>query len=269
MMAVVLCLTLASAVFAVEDTFVPSITQKPVPGLSDALDESGTGAVGKLQKEGDDVGLVYDEEHGIVVESEVVHINGEHGTACLVITPVSNAENDPDIPDDSRELLLWIYDQLQEQGTDFIQNCPGLNEAIAAALGEGKDVSDMVVRDLFDVTVLCKELEDYLEPSGTTICLDFDLGLEPGTFVAVIAYKNGEWHMIEDVEVLEDGTVTCTTYENFCPVAFLVPAAAAQEAPATGAAAGSNLWLWIVIAAVVLLIIVLLLIFMRKRKEKK
>ena len=153
----------------------------------------------------------------------------------------------------------------------FFADCEELTGAIVGVLGQGATVNDLVVKDLFDVSVLCDELSEYLEPSGTTICLDFDLGIAPGTFVAVVAYKNGQWQMIEDVEVLEDGSVTCTTFENFCPVAVLVPAedvpaADLMDAPDTGDSIASQTILWAGIAAVSLAAIVALVLVQRKRK---
>ena len=116
------------------------------------------------------------------------------------------------------------------------------------------------------------------------VCLDFELGLEPGSFVAVVSYKDGKWQMIEDVEIMEDGSVTCTTYEHFCPVAILVAGEqmsvpgvsvptgnghvpASTDAPDTGVGANSIV-LWTVIAAAAAVALVVLFVAQRKGKEK-
>ena len=261
----VLCAAMVCPALAVGDDFTGSIAYKPVPPL-----------VGTETEEGTVVGYLYEDE---IVVGDVIHTDGRvwvynvhdenvaDDHVCLVITPVSEAESSTMIPDDAREQLLWAYQDIVDNGMSVFANCKGLNESIAAALGEGKTVEDMVVKDLFDVSVICDELEEFLEPEGTTICLDFDFGIQPGTHVEVVAYKNGEWQMIEDVAVKGDGSITCTVYENFCPVAVLVPASnSIVEAPQTGDSVGTDAAQWGVIMAVCLLGIAAIVLFMRKRK---
>lgn len=266
------CLAVACPVFAAEDDFVPSITYKPMPELTGDPADDGCINIGYVyDSEGNVLAGVHYAPNGMVYVDGVHEGNVEDGHECLIITPLAEAETDPEIPDESRERLLWVYEQIMAQGMEFFADCEGLAGAIVGVLGEGATVNDLVVKDLFDVTVICDELEEYLEPEGTTICLDFDLGLEPGTFVTVVAYKNGKWQMIEDVEVLEDGSVTCTTYENFCPVAVLVPAdevpaADLMDAPHTGDSIGTQTIVWSVVAALSLAAIVVLVLAQRKRK---
>ena len=241
---VVLCLALVCPALAAE-SFTPSVTYKPMPELTGERADDGCLIVGYVEQDGEVIGQVHYDDGVIYIDCGVIHEAVEDGHKCLVITPIAEAETSKEIPEDSRELLLWVYDQLLKLGMEFI-DCEELNAAIEANLGEGKTVKDMVVRDLFDVSVLCEPLEEYLEPEGTTICLDFDLGLAPGTYVEVVVYKNGKWKMIEDVEVNAKGTLTCTTYENFCPVAILVPADTVDgaQAPDTGVGADSDAVLW-------------------------
>lgn len=262
-MVLVLSMILACPAMAVGDDFSDSITYKPVPGLA-SVDGEGVGSVYDVN--GNVIGRVHYENGRIWVEG--VHseeIDETH--ECLIITPLADAEASTEIPDDARELLLWVYEQILNLGMSFFNDCEGLNEAIAANLGEGKTVEDMVVKDLFDVHVICEELENCLKLDGTTICLDFNFGIESGTFVAVVAYKDGKWQMIEDVDVAGDGSATCTVYENFCPVAVLVPASnSIVEAPQTGDTVGNNVAQWGIIMAVCLAGIVAIVLFMHKRK---
>ena len=267
MLVLLLCAALLCPVMAAEDDFTPSITYKPMPELTGETADDGCIIVGYLEKDGEVIGVVHYDDGTIYIDNGVIHETVEEGHKCLVITPIADAETDPEIPEEARELLLWVYDQLLKNGMSFI-DCAELDASIAAHLGEGKTVKDMVVRDLFDVSVLCDSLREYLEPEGTTICLDFDLGLAPGSYVEVVAYKNGAWQMIEDVEVNAKGTLTCTTYENFCPIAILVPegTADAVEAPDTGLAAGNDVVLWSAVAAASLAVLVVLAVSLRKRK---
>ena len=264
---VVLCLALTCPALAAEDDFVPSITYKPMPELTGEKADDGCLIIGYAEQDGEVIGQLHFDNGVIYIDKGVIHETVEDGHKCLVITPIAEAETSDEIPEDSREMLLWVYEQLMKLGVDFI-DCEELNADIAANLGEGKTVKDMVVRDLFDVSVLCEPLEEYLEPEGTTICLDFDLGLAPNTYVAVLVYKNDRWKMIENVEVNAKGTLTCTTYENFCPVAILVPEGTPDtvaEAPDTGADVSNNIVLWSVVAAGALAALVVLTVVQRKR----
>jgi len=280
MMIAVLCLALMMPVFAAEEDFVPSIGYKPAPDFAGATAADGCRIIG----------YVYNAEHGEDAIAEVhydggriyvwcihpdgadcIHTEGmEEDHKCLVITPLSEAETSTEIPEEARELLLWVYEQLLENGMKLMSECEGLDSAVAAVLGEGKTADDMVVRELLDISVICEELAEYLEPEGTTICLDFDFGFQPGDYVEVVVYKNDKWQRIENVEILEDGSITRTTFEHFCPVAVLVPAEDVVEnveaAPATGDGIGSEVVMWMVIAGVSLAAIISLTMIQRKRR---
>ncbi|MBQ9967405.1 MAG: hypothetical protein IJO88_01625 [Oscillospiraceae bacterium] len=268
MLTLLLCAALFCPVMAAEDDFVPSITYKPMPELTGEQADDGCIIIGYVESDGEVIGTVHYDDGVIYIDRGTIHETVDEGHKCLVITPIAEAETDPEIPEEARELLLWVYDELLKNGMSFI-DCPELDASIAAHLGEGKTVQDMVVRDLFDVSVLCEPLRAYLEPEGTTICLDFDLGLAPGSYVEVIAYKNGKWQMIEEVEVNAKGSLTCTVYEDFCPVAILVPegTADAAEAPDTGLSARNDVVLWSAVAAASVALLVALAVIERKRAK--
>ena len=279
----VLCFALASSALA---DFTPSVTYKGVPEFTDAngIADDGCRIIGYVEGNGERIGEVHYNENGhLYATVEKVHENGcGEGHKCLLLTPISMAETDKEIPEESRDLLLWVYEQILEQGMSFIDSAE-LDAYIKEQLGPDATVEDLIVRDLFDVTVLCEELEEYLEPEGNVVCLDFELGLEPGSFVAVVAYKDGQWQMIEDVEVLEDGSVTCTTYEHFCPVAILVAGdemgaadgiggnnghiPASTDAPDTGVSANDNIVVWMIVAAAAAAALIVLFVSQRKKKE--
>ena len=274
-----LCLTMVCPALADEGDFVPSITYKPMPEFSDANTDEVGQIVGQTRADADHTGDVYLINGELFVIAEGVHETaGEYDHPCLVITPLSEATTSTEIPDESEERLLWVYEQILTEGMDFFEDCEGLNELIAANLGEGKTVQDLVVKELFDVSVLCDPLESWLEPTGTTLCLDFDAHVAPGTFVTVLTYKGGQWKLIEDVKVLEDGSVTCDTFENFCPVAIL--AAAPEVAPEVEAGTidngdldtaevetTGNLGLWLAVAAASLIAVVLIVAGLAKKKK--
>ena len=263
-----LCVTMVCPVLADEGDFVPSITYKPVPEFAGTESEDGQ-IVGQTQTDDVHEGDVYLIDGELYVIGEAVHADGvDHDQPCLVVTPLSEIMSAADVPDESREKLQWVYEQILELGMDFFADCEGLQELITANLGEGKTLQDLVVKDLFDVSVLCDPLEEFLEPTGTTLCLDFDAHVEPGTFVTVLTYKGGKWNMIEDVKVLEDGSVTCDTFENFCPVVILAEAtdgAPVIETVNTGDP--SSMGLWLAVAAASLVAIVLCVAGLKKSKK--
>ena len=281
MLVLLLCATFVCSVAAAENDFVPSITYKPMPAFAGTEADDGCLIIGYVVRNGERVAEIHYDNGDVYAYCDFLHEGDTKDHECLVITPLAHAETSEEIPDDAESLLLWVYEQLMKLGMKFI-DCPELDASIAENLGAGKTVEDMVVRDLFDVSVICEELEEYLEPEDTVICLDFDLGLAPNTFVEVVTYKNDKWQMIEAVEVNEDGSVTCTTYEHFCPVAFLVPEGTADaagaagavavnadmQAPDTGLNAQDNVVLWSVIAAGALVALAALVIVQRKRTSK-
>lgn len=295
LLAMILCFALAGSVLA---DFTPSVTYKGVPDFADgAAADDGCRIVGYVTRNGEEIGEIHYNPNGhIYATIEAVHENGcGVGHRCLILTPLSIAETDKEIPEASKERLLWVYEQIKTQGIGFIRN-EELDAYIKEQLGPRWSIEDLIVRDLFDVSVLCDELEEYLEPEGSVVCLDFELGLEPDSFVAVLVYKNDRWQMIENAEVLEDGTVTCTTFEHFCPVAILVAnadgpaasddvqstepgedAAASNDAPvaeddadvasAPGTGTEENNLVWYIVGGVAL--VALIAVFAAQNKGKK
>lgn len=265
---VTLCVAMVCPALA-DEAFTPSVTYKPHPELTGPEDENGI-RVGQLMVDGEVVGGLYLRDGKLYTVCEAAHPGGvakDH--ECLIVTAYADVPEETQIPQEEKDLIHWVYEQILALGMKFFENCEGLNEHIASVLGEGKSVMDLVVRDLFEVTVLCDELEEWLEPSGTVICLDFDLDLAPGTFVEVVAYKGGEWRRIEDVQLI-DGHVVCNTFENFCPVAVLVSTeqiaeTAAVETVDTGDM--SNMGLWIAVAGVSLAAMLVCAVALRKSKK--
>jgi len=263
---VALCMTMAAPVLAAQDDFTPSITYKPAPEFAGEQDTDGCQIIGYVEVNEEIVGKIHYDGEEIYAIVEAVHDDAcgdDH--RCLVLTPLAEAETSEHIPEESRSLLLWVYDQLLKLGMSFI-DCPELDEKIKKELGEDKTVEDLVVRDLFDVSVLCEPLEEWLEPEGNVICLDFDLKVKDDDFVAIVAYKNDQWKMIKDVKVNEKGNLTCTTYENFCPIAILMAETDVSDmAPETGVSNLNDLTLWVLIGAGALIALIAVVVIQRKR----
>lgn len=73
MLVLIMCLSIAMPVFAAEDTFVPSISEKDGPQLVTITDDEGNPAIGKVPDADGNVIDYIDED-------------------CLVVTPVSQAK---------------------------------------------------------------------------------------------------------------------------------------------------------------------------------
>ncbi len=228
------------------DNFVPSISYKPAPEIVPV--DPATGLVGTVE------GNVGTAEHDYKVY---------HG--CIVVTPVSEAGTSTEIPDDSARLLLRVYDELLAQDTKLSELSDELNQLVTAKLGNGKDADDLVVKDLFDVTVICEELTASLAPIGNTLDLTFDVGVDSDEEVFIMTYKNNKWSPIESVVNNGDGTVT-GTFESFCPVAFFVEGVGYSDSPETGVF--DITFLWAIVAALSAILIVVVVVSNRRASKK-
>ncbi len=228
--------------------FVPSISYKGAPEI--VLSDPATGLVGEI------VGNVGSEEHDRKVYED-----------CLVVTPVSEASTSNAYPEiaEALELLLDVYADLNDQDTRLSTLSEELNLLVASKLGNGKDGDDLVVKDLFDVSVICDNLEAALAPAGTTLDITFDISIAPEEEVFIMTYKNGAWAPIESVVNNGDGTVT-GTFENFCPVAIFIEGEGRPDSPETGVFDLS--YVWAVVAAVSALLIVAVIVANRRAVRK-
>ena len=224
LLAIVLCVVLACPVFAA-DTFVPSISYKDnVAGVPN--DDESWGWI--LDGDGDVVFKITEE--------------------CLVITPVANAMTSTKIPEAAREVLLDVYGKLSD-GTMKIPY-GDLNEKL-------KD-KDMVIRELFDVSMLCDDAVKALE-EGRNLVITVAAGINPGTDLTVTQYKDGQWVLVS-ATINEDGSVTLELPSTGV-VAFSVPVG--TNVPPTQTGDTSNLILWGVMLVMSAAALVVLLVSRR------
>lgn len=232
---VMMCISLAVPALAAQE-FMPSVTNKPAPEIVPVTDGDGNPHLGIIRdKEGKVIGYV-DEE-------------------CLIITPVSEVDTSTEIPEASKTVLKDVYGKL----TSGEMTIP--YEKHSSKL----DSSKMVIRDLFDATLVCEECPDLLEPEGVTLELIFDLNVEPGVNVYAMTYKNNEWNPIVKTVNNGDGTVTCV-FEKLCPVEFSIDTANTPNI-STGDSAFTSVWG--IIAIVSLLAIVALTVVYRMDAKKR
>lgn len=237
--AFLLCLGLATPAFAEE--FVPSVGVKDAPSV---------------------VEVVIIDEDGNVVR--------EIGDDCLFVTSLSailaGEEGENDHHNENFDLLLSVYNQLKD----------GTMKLPYEKFNAGIDAATMVIRDLFDATLICTDEEepdcepnsdencaDVLEPAGVRIRITFDLGVSRDTTVYTMSYKEEAWQAIPTVNN-GDGTVTCT-FEHLCPVVFSVREGSDSNSPNTGDP--TNVLPWVVLLTVSAAGLVTLLVFKRKRSN--
>lgn len=136
----------------------------------------------------------------------------------LIVTPVSQRDNaDTDIGTalDQAYQQINSVDTLDELTSDIIPALETMSSEIT--------VADLVVRDLFDVTVR-DENETYLNTAGNSITIRFALDLNPDALLMVLHnYSGSEWEVIQNDQVVrhENGDVS-VTFNSLSPVAFVV-----------------------------------------------
>lgn len=204
------------------DAFVPSISDKEEPDI--VPDDEGV--IGEIK--GED-GEIVDKVEG----------------GCLVITPISEAETSTEIPEDSREILLYVYEELLSGDMTLPYEQDGL------------DPETMVIRELIDASWLCEDHPAMLEPEGVTIDLTFDIGVDADTKVYVYVYIDGVWTAVPVINN-GDGTVTCT-FEELCPIAFCVAAGTGKPPVQTGDEFNPTLWIVVLAVSAVALVGVVVL----------
>ncbi|MBQ8623945.1 MAG: hypothetical protein IJ424_06215 [Oscillospiraceae bacterium] len=191
--ALMLCLTMACSVYAVEDPFVPSINYRNDALLVSIKDDAGNVASGLLRDaDGNIIAYVYD--------------------SCLSITSIAEAlDFRYAMPEDIREELVDVYNELNDETVKLPYD----------ELDTDLRPADIAIRELIDATLACDDHAAELKKEGVVIELIFDLGIDKDASVFAFTYIEGEWGTIVNVVNNGDGTVTCT-FEDLCPIALCV-----------------------------------------------
>ena len=246
--ALMLCLTLTVPAFAADAVYVPSITAKPAPELNTTVQDDAGRPVIQVKNE----------------EKEVVHSSPVEN---LVITSVAEvmAEEYVRISEEAQNTLKEAFEVLETKGAETFAEIP---ELVQQAQEANVKVENLVVVDLFDVTILNEELEKYLNVEGHTVELTFARDIPADQQVYVMVFKENKWQLIENVVNNGDGTITCT-FEHFCPVAILtVPPVIAEETEPVEVPAAQTSFPWWIVLVVAVAVILLLVIKGKKSKNK-
>ena len=243
-MAIVLALTIT--ISATAATFVPSIENKGAPQLI-ILDNTDEGFV---------VGYITDKD-GNKITTEYLD--------CFIITSITEAlDKNSDVPDSIRKELVEQYKDICDDSTKLSDICPELDEIVKNKWGKDKSVDDLVIKDFFDISGDCDQIEEHLSKDGTTIELTFDVGVAGDTFITAMVYVDGKWQPVVDTINNGDGTVT-VKFSKICPVAFLVPGTGANSSVVSPITADtSSVLVWSGIMVLSLAAIVGLVIYRRK-----
>ncbi len=217
--------TIFSLTIAVNaDSFKPSVESKGAPRL--VIDVNNK------------IGYIVDEDGTVLAECDL---------DCVIVTPIRDVDSSTEIPEEARANLKKAYQGIKDEGsTVFTQST----------------FSNPVVRDLFDISVLCNDMMMLLPPDGNVISLTFHLGVDPDVVVEAMVWRNGEWELFP-LKNNGDGTVT-VEFEHFCPIAFLVEGA---QLPVTQDSTNVILWASLMVASLAL--VPVLLVVYRKKNSKK
>ncbi|MBR2715062.1 MAG: hypothetical protein IKB73_02500 [Ruminococcus sp.] len=243
-MAIVLVLTITVSVSAAQ--FVPSITNKGAPQF-----------------------VVIDQLNGKDVIGYITGPDGEQLSTefleCLDITSLIDAlNNNADVPEAVRKALLDAYEELKKPDTKISKLCPAIDAIVKEQWGADKSADDLVVKELFDVTDYCDDIDKHFK-DGAILDLTFDLGIPAGSFITAMVFVDGKWQPVVDCINNGDGTVT-VKFDKICPIAFLVPGNGADGtiiSPLTSDSSSVVVWSCVLVSSLVA--IAVLFVIRRKR----
>ena len=195
--------------------FTPSVEQKPAPTVDPITDSNGNQVSAIIRDQNGE------EVHGVSIDS------GE-----LIVTPISQASQAAQA---ISEMLTNAYEQIQQADT-IADLVPTIGDFLQT-IGSASQVADLVVRDVFDVS-LTGTAAEYLAQEGNNITLRFDVGVAPSaTLIVLHNFEGSNWEIIPDDRVVQnaDGTVD-VTFDSLSPIAFV----AASTEPDTSASTDAN-----------------------------
>ena len=213
-----IAVTLAAPVSAAVN-FTPSVEQKPAPTVDPITDSNGNQVSAIIRDQNGE------EVHGVSIDS------GE-----LIVTPISQASQAAQA---ISEMLTNAYEQIQQADT-IADLVPTIGEFLQT-IGSAAQVADLVVRDVFDVS-LTGTAAEYLAQEGNNITLRFDVGVAPSaTLIVLHNYEGSNWEIIPDDRVVQnaDGTVD-VTFDSLSPIAFVVDSTETDTSASTDANAPTS-----------------------------
>lgn len=232
-MLLAVALVVATSVPAMAAEFTPSVENKPAPEVVTQTDSNGNECVA----------IIYDADG-----NEIVGVLEGY----LIVTPVAASE----MPSaEIKENLEAAYEQLQSVSS--LTELSSDLEVVIKEVSLDLAIDDLVIRDLFDVTVLGTYAE-YLSQEGNYISIRFKLSVDADSLAAVLHNIEGTtWETVSNDRITrnKDYTADVVFYE-LSPVAFLFDAGKlsvdpnAPDSPQTGEPE-SNTMAWVVAGVVI------------------
>ena len=240
---VAIAMVAAMAVPAFAADFTSSVTGKPAPETVTTTNSSGETVAA----------IIYD-------------ANGKEAASIpvgsLIVTPVSAAKT---ANASVSKQLTAAYEQLKT--TPLVSIAPTLTDAVKTYSPQ-MTVEDLVVRDLFDVS-LDDSAKEQLAKNGNAIKIQFALNLPSDALLLVLHNTEGTtWELIADNKVVRnsDGSVT-VEFDSLSPIAFLTDGgslATDPNAPTSPQTGYSETMLWGAVGVGALALAALVLVI-RKR----
>ena len=241
MAAIAVMSTLTVSAFA--EKFTPSVTQKGAPSVVQVKNSA------------------FEDVSAIIENDQMEEVAGVP-EGDLIVTPVAKAE---EAQETIRDNLENAYQQL-DAAKDLSKIAPELKDKVARlneAADNGKKikVKDLVVRDLFDVSVSGR-YQEILNREENHITIRFQVDLDPDETLIVLHNHEGDhWEVISDdaIERHKNGDVSIT-FTSLSPIAFVV------NMPA---AAGEGFHWWIIIGVLLIAAACVVLYVLAKKSGKK
>lgn len=195
-------LTATMATSAVAANFTPSVTGK------DAPDVVTTTVISKGGKKTSYIGQIVDKDGKVVKKVE---------KSKITITPVSQSKK---ATKEIKKILDQAYKQIKEAKT-LKDLAPDIEKHLKS-ISKNLKVTDMVVRDLFNVSI-DKNTEKLLT-EGVSVQLTFKLGVKAkDKIVCMRGIGDGKWEVIDKSKIKNNGNGTVTVeITGSGPIAFAV-----------------------------------------------
>jgi len=205
--------------------FVPSIEAKLSPDLVQITDENGEPVdFVTFDEEGKPVDTVYYDEDG----QEVEHKLTDFDYLDLYLTSIEEISVDTieEIKDDLYKALSQT--QAMEDASELSPEIiTALSKKIAASsdpLIRSLSVTDLVVTDLFDISLVLNGVRVIRMPDGSKIRYSVQTDYRPGDLFFILNNCEGDkWNLLRegiDYTIDENGVVTFVL-ESLCPFVFL------------------------------------------------
>ena len=172
----------------------------------------------------------------------------------IILTPFADRNQ---LPEDLKALIEYAYDQIVNAVDLSV-----LNAQLAQMAADLRvSITDFAVSDLFD-----------LRREGCSMDHDhsrFTVRVKPETlenFVCLLHYHNGQWRIVEDVEITENGTCLTFSSSEFSPFAIVVNTGTPTDNPPTGD--DSNIGLYAAIMGASGLALIVLWLTSKKQHSK-